>query len=119
MRLLMVEDEIKTGDYLQQGLTEVGFMVPLSRNGFDDYLVKPFAFAELLACVRTLLRRTNAPVLTDQIKVADLTLDLPRHRATGPHGQVARSATVTRSFAYWSCLSAGKAMSYPDLWSRI
>ena len=143
MRLLVVEDEIKTGDYLQQGLTEAGFMVTLVRNGLDghhlamtetfdllvldvmlpdvdgwrivqslreagrqtpvlfltardsvddrvkglelgadDYLVKPFAFAELLARVRTLLRRSTVPVMTDQIKVADLTLDLPRHRAS-------------------------------------
>ncbi|WP_338352587.1 heavy metal response regulator transcription factor [Thalassolituus oleivorans] len=142
MRLLVVEDEVKTGDYLQQGLTEAGFMVTLARNGLDghhlamaesfdllvldvmlpdvngwrivqsireagrqtpvlfltardsvddrvkglemgadDYLVKPFAFSELLARVRTLLRRSSTPVLTDQIKVADLTLDLPRHRA--------------------------------------
>lgn len=141
MRLLVVEDEIKTGDYLQQGLTEAGFMVTLARNGLDghhlamteifdllvldvmlpdvngwqivqsireaghqtpvlfltardsvndrvkglemgadDYLVKPFAFTELLARIRTLLRRCSTPVLTYQIKVADLSLDLPRHR---------------------------------------
>jgi two-component system copper resistance phosphate regulon response regulator CusR len=143
MRLLVVEDEVKTGDYLRQGLTEAGFLVALARNGLDghhlamtetfdliildvmlpdvdgwrivqslreagqqtpvlfltardsvddrvkglelgadDYLVKPFAFAELLARVRTLLRRSAVPVMTDQIRVADLTLDLPRHRAT-------------------------------------
>jgi|TARA_R100000005_G_scaffold96027_1_gene80187 two-component system copper resistance phosphate regulon response regulator CusR len=143
MRLLVVEDEIKTGDYLRQGLAEAGFQVSLVRNGLDghhlamtesfdlivldvmlpdvdgwrivqslreagrqtpvlfltardrvddrvkglelgadDYLVKPFAFAELLARVRTLLRRGSAPPLSDQLKVADLVLDLPRHRVT-------------------------------------
>ena len=143
MRLLVVEDEIKTGDYLHQGLTEAGFMVTLVRNGLDglhlamtetfdlilldimlpdvdgwrilqslreagrqtavlfltardsvddrvkglelgadDYLVKPFAFSELLARVRTLLRRSVVPVFNELITVADLTLDLPRRRAT-------------------------------------
>ncbi|HBD32475.1 MAG TPA: DNA-binding response regulator [Cupriavidus sp.] len=143
MRLLVVEDEIKTGDYLRQGLAEAGFQVSLVRNGLDghhlamtesfdlivldvmlpdvdgwrivkslreagrqtpvlflsardsvddrvkglelgadDYLVKPFAFAELLARVRTLLRRGSAPPLSDQLRIADLTLDLPRHRVT-------------------------------------
>ena len=143
MRLLIVEDEVKTGDYLRQGLSEAGFLVSLARNGLDghhlamtesfdmilldvmlpdvdgwkivrslresenqtpvlfltardsiddrvkglelgadDYLVKPFAFAELLARVRTLLRRGSVPVQTDLLQVADLALDIPRRRAT-------------------------------------
>ena len=143
MRLLLVEDEIKTGNYLQKGLTEAGFQVNLIRNGLDghhlamteafdlivldvmlpdvdgwrilqslreaehhtpvlfltardsvddrvkglelgadDYLVKPFAFAELLARIRTLLRRGSVPTFTELLKVADLTLDLPKHRVT-------------------------------------
>jgi len=49
--------------------------------GADDYLVKPFAFAELLARVRTLLRRGGALTITDQLQIANLTLDLPRRRA--------------------------------------
>ena len=142
MRILVVEDEVKTGDYLAQGLTEAGFMVELVRNGLDghhlamtdafdliildvmlpdvdgwrivqslreakrqtpvlflsardgvddrvkglelgadDYLTKPFAFAELLARVRTLLRRGTVQPMTDQLRVADLVLDLPRRRA--------------------------------------
>ncbi len=38
MRLLVVEDEIKTGDYPRQGLTEAGFLVSLARNGLDGHL---------------------------------------------------------------------------------
>ena len=35
MKILIVEDEPKTGDYLQQGLAESGFVVDLARNGVD------------------------------------------------------------------------------------
>ena len=142
MRLLIVEDEVKTGNYLQQGLTEAGFIVDLARTGLDghhlaltgsydviildvmlpdvdgwrimqalrdaksttpvlfltardsvedrvkglelgadDYLVKPFAFSELLARVRTLLRRGSTPAYQTEMQGADLVLDIPRRRA--------------------------------------
>ena len=141
MRILVVEDEPKTGDYLKQGLGEAGFVVDLARNGLDglhlalseaydlaildvmlpgidgwqvlqgirragkempvlfltardqvddrvhglelgadDYLVKPFAFAELLARVRTLLRRGSKGKEPESMRVADLELDLLRRR---------------------------------------
>lgn len=141
MKILIVEDEIKIGDYLHQGLTEAGFVVDLTRNGLDghhlamtdsydliildvmlpdvdgwrilqslrdagkqvpvlfltardsvddrvkglelgadDYLVKPFAFAELLARVRTLLRRGTVATTDTVLKVADLELDILRRR---------------------------------------
>ncbi|BFT81571.1 MULTISPECIES: copper/silver response regulator transcription factor [Enterobacter] len=137
MKILIVEDEMKTGEYLCKGLTEAGFVVDHADNGLngyhlamtaeydllildimlpdvngwdivrmlrsagkgmpillltalgtiehrvkglelgaDDYLIKPFAFAELLARVRTLLRRGNTVIAESQLQVADLTVDL-------------------------------------------
>ncbi len=142
MKILVVEDEPKTGDYLRQGLSEAGLITDLARDGWqglllaregaydliildvmlpgldgwavlrelraagnavpvlflsardqvddrvrglelgaDDYLVKPFAFAELLARARTLLRRGRTTVEPTVLAAADLELDLLRRRA--------------------------------------
>ena len=49
--------------------------------GADDYLVKPFAFSELLARIRTILRRGQTRQ-ADMLTVGDLEIDLLKHRAT-------------------------------------
>lgn len=50
--------------------------------GADDYLVKPFAFAELLARVRTVIRRSPQRQQMATLKVADLEIDFAGHRVT-------------------------------------
>ncbi len=139
MKILIVEDEPKTVDYLKKGLSEAGFIVDVAHDGkdglhlaqtggyalvildimmpgldgwnvlrelrrsmdtpvlfltakdrvedrvrglemgADDYLVKPFAFSELLARVRTILRRGH-PKKTEVLRVADLELDPIKRR---------------------------------------
>jgi two-component system copper resistance phosphate regulon response regulator CusR len=50
--------------------------------GADDYLVKPFAFAELLARIKSLLRRGQQREDSNLIRIADLELDLRKRRVT-------------------------------------
>jgi two-component system copper resistance phosphate regulon response regulator CusR len=77
--------------------------------GADDYLVKPFAFSELLARVRSRLRRMPARP-QDVLRLADLEVDLIRHRATRS-GQ--RLDLTTKEFLLLSLLArrAGEVLS--------
>src|SRR5581483_10996834 len=52
------------------------------QSGGDDYLTKPFAFAELLARVQALLRRASGATEPTRLTVGDLTVDLLTREVT-------------------------------------
>jgi two-component system OmpR family response regulator len=68
--------EIRTPVLILSALGAVDDRVKGLRAGGDDYLVKPFAFAELLARIEALLRRGSGPPATTKLKVGDLEMDL-------------------------------------------
>src|SRR5262250_842224 len=67
---------ISTPALILSALGSVDDRVKGLRAGGDDYLVKPFAFSELLARLEALLRRGAGPTTATRLKVADLELDL-------------------------------------------
>jgi two-component system OmpR family response regulator len=84
--LSLVQHLRKTGNttpvLFLSALGEVDDRVRGLRAGGDDYLAKPFAFAELLARVENLGRRRSQSTATTHLKVADLELDLLSRKAT-------------------------------------
>ncbi len=69
-------DSIHTPALVLSALGEVNDRVEGLRAGGDDYLTKPFAFAELLARLEALVRRVDAEASETQLKLADLEMDL-------------------------------------------
>lgn len=143
MKILIIEDEVKTGEYLSKGLSEAGFNCTHALNGVDglylatsesfdlivldvmlpnlngwqilqtlrnsnnevpiimltakdlvedrvkglelgadDYLIKPFAFVELLARIRNAIKKKSPVNSTPTLSIANLTIDFIRRRVT-------------------------------------
>jgi two-component system copper resistance phosphate regulon response regulator CusR len=86
--------------------------------GADDYLVKPFSFAELLARLRSIMRRQSGQTPDRALRVADLELDLARMRASRG-GQ--RLDLTAKEFQLLSLLAArqGEVLSRTAIASEV
>ena len=87
--------------------------------GGDDYLVKPFAFPELLARVHALIRRASASPTSNQLTVGDLTLDLLTRKATRGGREI--EALRPREFALLEYLmrNVGRVVSKTMILSHV
>ena len=86
--------------------------------GADDYLVKPFAFVELLARVQALVRRASRTIEPSALQVADLTLDLLSRKVTRGGEKIELKA---REFALLEYLmrSAGRVVTKTMILNQI
>jgi two-component system, OmpR family, response regulator len=90
----------RTPVLIVSALTSTDERVRGLRQGGDDYISKPFAFAELLARVEALLRRAHATPASAQLRVADLTLDLRTLQVTRGATPIALQPRELRLLAY-------------------
>lgn len=81
IRMLRADGDL-TPALVLSALGEVDDRVQGLRAGGDDYLVKPYAFEELLARLEVLTRRNQQQAPATRLEVADLVLDLTTHKAT-------------------------------------
>jgi DNA-binding response OmpR family regulator len=85
--------------------------------GADDYLVKPFEFAELLARLRALVRRRGAPH-APLIEIADLRIDTLAHRVTRGGGQLTLTAKEYSLLEYLA-VNAGRVIGREEIAEHV
>ena len=78
----MRAQEIHTAVLILSAKRSVDERVEDLQTGGDDYLVKPFAFSELIARIQALMRRSSCVAAPAELKIADLTLNIQTRKVT-------------------------------------
>jgi len=113
------QDGVRTPVLILSARQTVNDRVTGLEIGGDDYLVKPFAFPELLARINALIRRASAAPASSELTVGDLTLDLLSRRATRAGREI--EALRPREFALLEYLmrNAGRVVSKTMILSHV
>ncbi|MBW2446904.1 MAG: response regulator transcription factor [Deltaproteobacteria bacterium] len=86
--------------------------------GADDYLPKPFAFAELVARIRAIGRRASAEGDDGRLEIADVVVDVPRHRVTRADQEVELTPKEFQIFEFL-VRHAGEVVSRTMILERV
>ncbi len=87
--------------------------------GADDYLIKPFAFEELLARIRVMLRKnSSAETKTNVVKIADLTVDLNTQKVYRGDKEISLSSREFSILRYL-CMNKGIVLSRDKIEEHI
>ena len=87
-------------------------------TGADDYIVKPFSVPELLARIKTILRRVNPDAIAERLKAGDIALDRRTRRVTRATRDITLSPTEFRLLEYLM-QSAGRVYSRSQLLDAV